>query len=431
MPRLIKDQRILSELKPKVENHIGPITQEHQRLASILASRHGRARLARESSGIHVYLPCPDCIETNGRSELYKMHLAVNLDKYIQNMQNGSGPQLSRPAGGSAGDSDRENIAQRCACCMKTGQPYLMVDLLTWETLESRSIPDVSPTVIEQDDLSAFLEDDGCGHMVPKSPGLVADLSSLDYAHPGIEYLRYRGYAIETLQRMYDAKWCDEERQDANTYYARIKGDWQATPQGRLIFYIWQDGVKAGWQARIPEITDDRHRYYWHPYRKNWEAVQARNPDGSWDELIEPMEKKFDPRKYLFPRGVLRNRLLMGYDAARLWNEQENTGKLPFIVIAEGPLSAAKLGSPGVASMGKHFSDAQAELAARFPLVFYVHDNDKAGNTGIEKFERMMGRFGQVGVRSVVVDLPSEFKDMGECSTEQAQQIIADELKKL
>jgi len=422
MPKILKPQDLP---KPQVDTTsivTAAVTDRHLALASSLAARHGKIRVVRERSGIHGYCACPECLESDGRSELYKMHLAINLDKFLAGESFNSGV-----TGGSAGDSRAVERANSCALCMKTGRPFRMTELLEWPTLDSRNIRDVE-RVVQQRDVADLLEDDGFGNMVPKHPGKTVLLNTLPLDHPSLEYLRGRGYCIETLMTMFKAEWCYEARTDVK--YARLKGDWLASPQNRIILYIYQGGIRRGWQARALEKMDAEYKYCFHYARARYEPVQQRCVN-SWSEILEPLDKKWDVRKYLFPQGTLRNELLMGYDAAVDFFEQGHASAQDkrYIVITEGPLSCGKLGSPGVASMGKYFSARQAELASKFDVAFYVHDNDVAGATGVDRFKREMEKY--VGTRSVVVDLPAEFKDLGNCSTEQAQQIIQDELKLL
>ena len=54
------------------------------RLANQLARIHGKVRITKEASGVHLYMASPICLREYGKAELYKMHLALNADKYLQ-----------------------------------------------------------------------------------------------------------------------------------------------------------------------------------------------------------------------------------------------------------------------------------------------------------------------------------------------------------
>ena len=55
--------------------------EEIARLTHKLVAIHGPGRIARERSGVHLYLPSPVCLERYGEEELYKKHMTVNLTK--------------------------------------------------------------------------------------------------------------------------------------------------------------------------------------------------------------------------------------------------------------------------------------------------------------------------------------------------------------
>ena len=78
------------------------ITPEVDRLAKRLRRIHGDIKVAKEASGLHFYMASPACLEADGAVELRKMHLAVNVTKYLRDGQD------------------------RCALCMKTSTPYTM-----------------------------------------------------------------------------------------------------------------------------------------------------------------------------------------------------------------------------------------------------------------------------------------------------------------
>src|SRR6266496_1106889 len=86
------------------------LTPAEQALAEALIECHGKVRVAKESRGLHFYIPCPDCLQEDGEKELYSMHLAINVDRYF------------------AGHN-------RASQCMKTGQVFPIDELTMWRPL--------------------------------------------------------------------------------------------------------------------------------------------------------------------------------------------------------------------------------------------------------------------------------------------------------
>jgi hypothetical protein len=392
------------------------ISEEHRKLAVQLSAIHGHVHLARERSGVHLYCCCPDCLEKFGKSELSKRHLAINLDKFLAG-------EFTTLQGGTSGESKSADL---CACCMKTGKPFSMSELMSMQPLEKRGIPNVESKVIEMEpsleDCEAYY-----GHIVPKLPGECVPVPALSHNHPAVKYLSQRGYDLKTLWHMFHIEWCTEERHDRE--YAPLKGGFKATPQNRIIFYIYQDGIRCSWQARILQKDEGDQRYYFHPYLARYVAMQQRKSSGDgWEELYPPFEKKLDLRKYLFPPGTKRSNMLAGFDAAVMFNKGRDKRRR-YLVINEGPLSAGKLGPPGVAALGKFFSDAQGEIARRYPIVLYAKENDTAGNEGANRFLKVMSRYPDVTAH--VIELPQDVKDLGDCSTERAQEIVQKELESI
>lgn len=371
------------------------VTDEHKAIAQQLSSRHGKVRIAREASGIHCYMASPIGLEKDGRVELHKMHLAVNLDKYL----NG------------------EDLA---GYCMKYSKPYRVSKLLKWKTLEERDIPNVTPSVFEKD-VTEYLEDDGKGNMIPRSPGKCVPIISLPSDHPCIRYVESRGYDVYSLWEQFSCAYCDKERSDSK--WRELPGGLRATPQGRLVFYIKQFGVQVGWQARLLEMVDGDTKYLWHPYKHKWVAAWKKSPEGAWQAMEWCMQAgttKFDPSKYILGQGVKRNNCLMGLDAAISFNSDKSE---KWCVLTEGPLDAARFGPPALAMMGKFFAQSQAQLAAdHFDRVIFIPDNDVAGATGTKKVVQQLAEFPRI--RLDVCPLPSHVKDAGELTTEEAKAFL-------
>src|SRR5881394_109861 len=125
---------------------------EYKDLAKSLSEIHGTVKVARESSGLHFYIACPDCLDDYGESELYKMHLAINVEKYF---------------------AGRDG----CACCMKHGGAYNVTDLLSMRPLSDRGI-EHKPQILEIDRIPAhYLEwDEQHGRWIPEASRRFCDL---------------------------------------------------------------------------------------------------------------------------------------------------------------------------------------------------------------------------------------------------------------
>ena len=275
----------------------------------------------------------------------------------------------------------------------------------------------------------AFLEDDGRGHMVPKSPGRVVPVHTLPSTHPAQVYLRSRNFLAKDLFIQYRLAWCEAEREDV--YYSRTEGGFRNTPQGRLVFYIEVNGVNVGWQARIPELEVDEHdgsqtKHYWHPYQQEWVAVSRRSDRATpWKYATpQPGYEGLEVRKYIIGAGARRNSCLMGFDEAMRWNNKfRRPGEPRVAVVTEGPLDAGRVGPPGIAMLGKFLSKDQAALlAARFDQVIYVAQNDESGQQAKGRVvEAMMAH---PGVDLQLLNVPEMFKDMGEMSRPAARALV-------
>jgi hypothetical protein len=366
-------------------------------LAQQLSQIHGRIRVAQENSGLHFYLASPACLEEDGLVELDKMHLAINVDKWARGQDN-------------------------CAYCMKTSTPYRVLDLLSMPRLEKRGYTDVQRSISAPALNEGFLEDDGRGHMVPKSPGKVIPAHELEPDHPARVYLENRGYRLRDLCLQFRLSYCLEERSDV--YYRRLAGLGKATPQGRLIFFIDVNGVAAGWQGRIPEATtteeDGVYKWFLHPYNLTWLKMMKQDEQGKFRALPGYDE----PAKYIIGAGARRNAILMGYDEAIRWNTRfRRSGEPRVCVLTEGALDAGRVGPPGVAMLGKFLgADQAALLAARFDHVIYVAQNDQAGQDAKKKVAAALSK--HIGVRLDCLDVPAAFKDMGEMTRPAARALV-------
>jgi hypothetical protein len=334
----------------------------------------------------------PTCLQQFGDTELWKMHLAVNVEKYLK---------------------DRINN-DICGMCMKTETPYAMSKLLSWRNLERRGFRDVSHMItINSDDL--HLEDDGMGNMVPKAPGKVIPLTQLLDTHPAIQYVRSRNFSPAELEHQFAAAYCYEERSDV--FFRRLEGGFRATPQGRLIFYAYVNGIRKGWQARILEFVERDVKYYYHPYTDQWVPMEQRQANG-WVP-VDPRVEKWDPAKYVLAHGAKKNTFVMGYDAALAFNDSRQRDRV--IGLTEGPLDAARLGPPFCAVMGKFLHYEQAKWCKGFDRVVLAMQNDDA-STGLA--EKTASLLDIMNIPLEVIKPPEEFKDFGEMHPDQVKPIL-------
>lgn len=365
------------------------LSSEAENLARQLSQIHGTIRVAAESSGVHFYMASPACLMEDGDIELTKMHLAVNVEKYMV-----------------TGEA-------YVAMCMKTGESYSIHDLLAMPPLDQRGF-EHKPSVIIQKDVNAeHLEEDAYGNMVPKSPGEVIPILDLPADHPAIMYLNRRNFDLQSLTDQFQVAYCTKERNDV--FYARMSNGFRATSQGRIVFYIVQDGIVQGWQARILELEHEGKIFYWHPYKNKWTAVSEVNPGGK--PLLLPGWEEWDPHKYIIGSGTQRNKVLMGYDTALAYNEHRS---LRYGILAEGALDVGRYGPPGMAMLGKFLSPGQAELLkrARFQKLLFVRDMDEVGGKALEKVQYQLASVGLADTL-VPVEPPAGFKDLGEVTDNQ------------
>ena len=371
-----------------------------QAFAETLINLHGSIKVATEASGLHFYLACPKCLEAEGESELFKKHLAVNVDKYFAGQQHG-------------------------VLCMKCGWTCEAVDLQYFPPLEQRGITH-KPEIVKFHGVNKdYLEQDHLGVMVPKNPGVVIPVTELPADHPALEYLASRGFDPKPLWEQFECSWGETE--NPNLFYRRQPGGFRITPQGRLIFFCFQNGSKVGWQARILEIDEADKRYFWHPYRKEWVHVMTRESD-RW--LPREGYEEWDHAKYWTAPGTRRNTVVMGYDAAVRWNQQR--GRIlqgdRIGILTEGPLDAGRLGPPVMAILGKTLTADQATtIASQFHRLIIIGDNDKAGLKMKESVQRQLT---PKQVRFEFMDLPERFKDPGSLSQNEGKMFASMAIKR-
>ena len=367
-------------------------------LAHQLSLIYGRIRVSREASGLHLYVASPACLEEDGEIELHKLHLAINVEKYLT--------------------GEDENMV---GLCMKTGTPYSILDLLSRQPLDKYGY-ELKPEVQQASEINLnHLEDDGHGNMVPKSPGEVIPVYKLPHSHPAQEYLRSRNFNAIRLYQQFRLSYCERERDDV--FYRKLSGGFKATSQGRLIFFIDVGGVQRGWQARILEKEEGEFKWFFHPYSRKWVKV-LRREDDDWLPIDDRWEH-WDPVKYLTSHGARRNSCVMGFDAAVAWHDRNTPAKQTrYCVLTEGPLDAGRIGPPAMAILGKSFSKNQCELiCGKFGRYVYICDNDEAGVEAAAKVER---KFEEVyrGSQLTVITPPEGVKDVGDMEITEAQEMV-------
>ena len=392
---------------------------------------HGPGSVAVESGGLHLYLPCPLCLENHGPGELRKRHLAINLDKVFA-----QGPFAYLR---SLPQSQRTNI--RAVLCMKHGSAGVsLAKLEKWEPLERRRLPIPLPaaprslSIVSADRLK-HLVDDGRGNLVPGPPGEVTPLELLPADHVALRYLRARNFTdLSGIVQVSRAAWCSTPQPRADSRYRPLPHGFEQSAGGRLVFYCDINDIQQGWQARaLDRESPDGLRRSWYNYRAGdyVETEWRRSVSDKWSLLGEAEGVAFDLHKYWFSPGILRNGALLGFDAAVYWNKVMGLAR-PFCVLVEGPLDAGRLGSPAIALFGKYCSHDQARLvAAYFKDVYVIRDRDAAGEKMLEYVERELGQ--KVNLRAV--DLPAhtwtdehghahEAKDPGDLSHDKAEALM-------
>jgi hypothetical protein len=352
-------------------------------LAGALSERHGDVLVARESSGTHLYMACPDCLEREGDKELKSRHLALNAEKYL----------VQGKWAKHAGTYDPE----RSAVCMKTDTPYKVEDLLDWLPLAGRGISVSRAGKVTSSVNMDRLVPDGKGNMVPEGPGACIPVPCLPPGHHAAAYLENRGFDRKVLWDMFRCSYCVKEApedRDKGRFYKRMPCGFKDTPQGRIIFYADMYGVQRSWQARIIDKVEGNRKFFWHPYENRWFQVYSRESEESRWELYGSFRDEvspWNPAKYKTATGASRNSTLMCLDAAIRWNEgQGRTYRQSMAFLCEGPLDAGKLMPPAIPLTGKFLSSAQAEMLAKhFRHLFYLYDNDEPGRKAVEKAARV------------------------------------------
>jgi hypothetical protein len=191
-------------------------------LADTLSRIHGEVVVTKESRGIHLYMACPHCLETEGARELDARHLAVNAERFF-----GLGP--------FAALAGTYNI-DRSALCMKETKPINVCDLLNMLPLEQRGIKASRERQVHVVSKEHRLVDDGRGNRIPEDPGTVIPINQLPDDHPAVVFVRSRGYEPEALYNHLQVSYCESEMPEDRSIgrvYRRLPGGFFAIPGDR------------------------------------------------------------------------------------------------------------------------------------------------------------------------------------------------------
>ena len=397
----------------------GEIDDAMRTLLQKLTAKHGPmlgGRPMREARGVHAYFACPECLKTDGVVELQSKHLAINLDRCLVR-----GLRWRCKAGTFNAD--------RSASCMKRGHSFGVLELTEMAPLSERCswAPGaiITPTTIRE----VHLVDDGRGNMIPEHPGKVIPLPLLPDDHPAIEYVKSRGFTSRGLFSQFRASYCLEEKIEdeiAERYYKRFSGGFKATPQGRLIFYLDELGVQRGWQGRVLEKVDGNRKLWWHPYDGCWTVVAEREGEAQPWKLKEKYDTGDHKSLLKFPKyqigsGTRKSLYFLGFDSCLKWHRENGRERKRVAILCEGALDAARLGMPAMCVMGKNLSPDQIRLLQKnFHTVVWVGDNDVIGKQATEKVKRLIPS----ALDFHTVDVPGDFKDLGEMPEAEAKSLI-------
>jgi hypothetical protein len=382
---------------------------EVKRLAERLGKAHDcPIQITSEANGYHIYLPCPECLETHGKSEINEPKYAINASKYL-----GLG-EFRRDTAISAYiyEEDSEAKEANTSVCMrtyrsKTPHRFRVKDLLQMGSVLSRH-PELLKvkfklvgTGASDDARSHWVPDSHSGIMCPPPPGTVIPLSQLgDPFHPAIEYLAHRNFDIAKLESQFHCGFCTAEAKHGENgiFWRQLVGGWRDTTQHRIVFHAIVDGAPMTWQARLIEkVSDDGlQRLMLHPYKIpfQWDVVAVRSNAGANWIWVPPFNEmtdgalKFNPSKYRTAKYSTRE--MMGWDAAVRRAEQD-PNPLKWVVLCEGPLDAARVGPGGVALIGSSLTPGNLQrVAATFHIVYTAFDTDKVGTQATEKIGKML-----------------------------------------
>ena len=393
-----------------------------QLLAERISEVHGEAKLASRAKGTFIMFPCPHCLELDGEKEIHSRHMAINATAYLAQTR-------------TMAPSRYRKSTRKVFYCVKEGKSYEFDEIMNMTSVTERlpflKVSTKAPKEITVTNIKKETLPDGS--TVPFLPGDCIPVTDLPANHPGRLYLEERGYDLQSLYDQFYCCWCEKERpenEDEGIFYKRWGQGFRDTPQGRIVFFLYVNGLRAGWQARLLERTHQGVKEVWHPYRQQWEPAFFMQENkwvtnGVFDDPVKG--RKFKPAKYKTAAGCNKNELLMGYDAAvaywdkKSYEEQRDIPKEErYIIICEGPLDAARFGPPAVAVLGSNFTQVQARLVeARFKICVAATDNDDAGHKCAQE---IIDKLAGTGV--IVKRLLTPANDPGDMSHEDLHKLL-------
>lgn len=453
-----KTEPILADVSHAGNVSTSYIPKEISNMADRIAKQQNcKVTLSKETSGYHLYLPCPACLHTHKKDEIRDPKYAINLSKYFgigdefQHL-NHQASQAFNPVNMAYNDAVSDETNLKTGICMRTWQspePHRFpVDvLLAMDTITARH-PDINTSyrVINGADgeerESHWEPDPVTGEQCPPPAGDITPILGLAPDHPARWYLEtYRKFDLQRLTDMFRCGFCTKEFPEGRhrIWYRKFPGGWKDTPQHRVIFHSLHKDTPLTWQGRYPEYIskDGLNKYGLHPYNTPLEwtllatratAVQAWMPVPPFDEVDEDGHLKFDPSKYKTAKHSGRE--LMGWDSAIA---QANQDEIRWCVLTEGPLDAARIGPGALCIMGKSLSQENAaKIASNFHLVLTAFDNDRSGREATEKISAQL--FGSKTRDSTIVFVGAivipDGKDFGEMDQATADKIVQDTLRR-
>jgi hypothetical protein len=316
------------------------------------------------------------------------------------------------------------------ATCMKEGTGYKGKTLLGMPPVSTRLKQKVSTTlfVLNSTSKEHILEEDEHGNKFPFGPGECIPLKDLKPDHMARWYLENRGYDVGFLYDKFRTSFCKTEltpTTENGVYYPYLIKDWKDTPQGRVVFFGYMNGIRKGWQARLIEAEDDEGNiYYYHPYKHEMVKVATGKGKSGKPHFIPeltPAKFKWPPSKYKNGTGQSKSGIWMGYDPY-IEHIKDIPRKDRHAVLTEGPLDAARFGFEGLPMCGPTVSYVQAsKIKESTDLVFYARDNDDTGKASVTKAVEMLS---SVGLQVVLIAPPDKYKDFGEMSDKKCESII-------
>lgn len=478
----------MSEDEMKVNDSASNAPSEVLRLAKRLREAHNCPTvLTRETSGYHLYLPCPECLHTHGRRELEDPKYAINLS-----MLAGLGDDYRDDTANSwmpAAVEARSNMSKRreygSGICMRTRSSKHPHRFSIEELMRMSSVTERHKDILTQASMSGAVGsaereemwevDPVSGGMCPPPAGDVIPMSELPPDHPAVAYMVGRGFDPVSIQDQFRLSFCVKEYpyRHKGIFYRKMPGGWKDTPQHRIIFHSLIEGVPLTWQGRLIEKVDadELNRHMLHPYAGGfyptssrddpsaalrsaqsegysgewvtvwdeqrggwwvhmWSHVATRaNPETPW-QPVPPFDElrdgvlRFKPSKYRTAK--YSSRQLMGWDAA-VTRAAADPDPIKWCVLLEGPLDGARTGPGGIPLIGSSISEENAvKLVTNFNVVFVGLDPDKAGREATEKITRTLTSVKcRAPILLAVIPLPLlTGKDVGAHRPEEYQKIF-------